>query len=150
MIGTQAYHCRVDLHNLQSVLRPCRLLARDSRLQARSAASSHGLLPCQSGCSLSDPQSPHCRRLGHRCVKAYACRARCFPRWVQSACVLCRRSSVVGRDGTGTRAMAPRSCLSQSHRRSVNHRHRRSTLNVEDINGLVDLSGHHSRSRGLL
>ena len=53
MIGTQAYQCGDDLHNRQAVLRPCLLLARDSQLQAGSAASSHSLLLCQSGCSLS-------------------------------------------------------------------------------------------------
>ena len=113
MIGTQAYQFGGDLHNPQAVLGSGLLLARDTQLQARSAASSHSLSSCQSGCSLSIPQSPHCRRLGHRCVKAYACRARCLSRWVQSACAL---QTVV--DGTGTGAMAPRSCLSQTPRTS--------------------------------
>ena len=102
-----------DLHNPQAVLRSGLLLARDTQLQARSAASLHSLSPCQSGCNLSNPQSPHCRRLGHRCSKAYACRARCLPRWVRSASAL---QTVV--DGTGTGAVAQRSCLSQTPRRS--------------------------------
>ena len=113
MIGTQAYQCGGDLHNPQAVLGSGLLLARDTQLQALSAASSHSLSPCQSGCSLSNPRSPHCRRLGHHCIKAYACLARCIPRWVQSACAL---QTVV--DGTGTGAMAPRSCLSRTPRRS--------------------------------
>ena len=47
MIGTLAYKCGGDLHNPQAVLRSGLLLARDTQLQARSAASSHSLSPFQ-------------------------------------------------------------------------------------------------------
>ena len=97
MIGIQAYQNGDDLHNPQIVLRPSLLLVRDTQLQARSATSSHILSPCQSGCRPPNPRSPHCRWLAQRCMKAYASRARCFPRRVQCACAL---QTVV--DGTGT------------------------------------------------
>ena len=71
MIGTHTYQSGGDASS-ESVAR---------QRHSVSAANSYNLSPCQSGCSPSNLQSPHCRRLAHHCIKANASRAPCVTRW---------------------------------------------------------------------
>ena len=111
----------------------------------RSAVSSHCLSPCQSAGSPSKLQSPLCRWLADRCIEAYASRARCFTRWDSK-----RVCFADGRRWHWYRSHGATELSFATPRRSVNRGHIRSTLSAEDLSGLVDLSGRHSGSRGLL
>ena len=115
-------------------------------MQARSAASSHSLSPCQSGCSPSEPAIATSADGWHIVVLRLTPPLHGdFRDGIQRR--VCPAS---GRGWHWYRSHGATELSLATLRRSVSRRHRRSTLYVEVLGVLVDLCGRHSRNRGPL